>query len=131
MFNIFHLAIPCLDVDETVTFYEKLGARCGRRYKGYAILNFFGHQVVAHVNGEKCDKELFEYPRHFGIICDVKEQYDALLKLAEDHELSFFLKGKMRFEGRPEEHRTFFLKDPSNNLIEFKHYTNLWSVFAP
>jgi extradiol dioxygenase family protein len=27
-----------------------------------------------------------------------------------------------RFPGLQEEHATFFLRDPSNNLIEFKHY---------
>jgi uncharacterized protein len=28
----------------------------------------------------------------------------------------------MRFEGMVEEHRTFVLRDPSGNLLEFKHY---------
>ena len=28
----------------------------------------------------------------------------------------------VRFSDQPECHRTFFIADPSNNLIEFKHY---------
>jgi extradiol dioxygenase family protein len=39
--------------------------------------------------------------------------------------------GIVRFSGRPEEHLTFFLKDPSNNLIEFKIYNNEEWIFAP
>ena len=30
----------------------------------------------------------------------------------------------VRFEGMVEVHRTFVLRDPSDNLIEFKHYTD-------
>jgi uncharacterized protein len=29
-----------------------------------------------------------------------------------------------RFEGKVEVHRTFVLRDPSDNLIEFKHYSD-------
>jgi len=29
-----------------------------------------------------------------------------------------------RFEGLVEVHRTFVLRDPSDNLIEFKHYAD-------
>ncbi len=41
-----------------------------------------------------------------------------------EQELEFFKEPFIRFEGMQEEHTTFFLKDPSNNLIEFKHYKN-------
>lgn len=36
--------------------------------------------------------------------------------------LNFYSEPFIRFEDRPEEHRTFFLIDPSNNLLEFKYY---------
>jgi hypothetical protein len=29
-----------------------------------------------------------------------------------------------RFDDMPERHLTFFLKDPSNNILEFKFYPN-------
>ncbi len=36
--------------------------------------------------------------------------------------LPFFLEPMVRFKGRQEEHVTFFLIDPANNLLEFKYY---------
>lgn len=52
---IFHLAIPTKDVKESVEFYSKLGLETGRVYPGYAILDFYGHQVVCHLNPAKCE----------------------------------------------------------------------------
>ena len=41
--NVFHLAIPCKDLDETQDFYvEKLGCKLARRYADRVTLNFFG-----------------------------------------------------------------------------------------
>jgi extradiol dioxygenase family protein len=34
----------------------------------------------------------------------------------------FFSELSVRFEGLVEAHRTFVLRDPSDNLLEFKHY---------
>jgi uncharacterized protein len=35
----------------------------------------------------------------------------------------------VRFEGLPEEHRTFALCDPSDNLLEFKHYVDVRMMY--
>jgi extradiol dioxygenase family protein len=62
------------------------------------------------------------YPRHFGITFRHREDWDALVRLARVRGAPFFAEPSQRWEGLIEEHWTFMLIDPSNNLIEFKHY---------
>lgn len=121
--QVFHLAIPCADLDTTVDFYgEKLGLTIARRYEDRVTINFFGDQVVCHLCPEKIDKTPEMYPRHFGITFTDKSKFDHLLNRAKECQLTFFKDLFSRFKGKQEEHLTFFLKDPSNNLLEFKYY---------
>jgi len=122
--NAFHLAIPCADLDEAARFYEVgLGCRLGRRYADRISLDFLGDQVVCHLtDAANIDPAPHMYPRHFGVTFRTEQDFDAMLKRAKDRDLPFFAKPSLRFEGLREEHRTFFLRDPSNNLIEFKWY---------
>ncbi|MGH9093733.1 MAG: VOC family protein, partial [Acidimicrobiales bacterium] len=62
------------------------------------------------------------YPRHFGITFRRQPDFDAVLALAERRDLRFYRPCQPRFKDEVEEHLTFVLQDPSNNLIEFKHY---------
>ncbi|QDP39526.1 VOC family protein [Radiobacillus deserti] len=120
--KVFHLAIPCKDLDETVDFYEKLGCKLARRYDDRVTFDFFGDQVVCHLSPDNIDEKPKMYPRHFGITFLDKEEYEEALEYAQKEELPFFHKPMVRFEGRQEEHMTFFLIDPANNLLEFKYY---------
>ncbi len=121
--NVFHLAIPCRDLDEAQEFYvARLGCKLARRYPDRITLDFFGDQVVCHLSPEKIDREPAMYPRHFGVTFRERREFDNLLKLARQRGLPFFQEPMQRFEGRIEEHETFFLIDPSNNLLEFKFY---------
>lgn len=121
--NVFHLAVPCKDLDETQEFYvNKLGCQLARRYADRVTLNFFGDQLVCHLAPDKIDESPQMYPRHFGVTFKRKEEFDALLELAQKQKLEFFQDLTVRFSGKTEEHFTFFLKDPSNNLLEFKFY---------
>jgi len=121
--NVFHLAIPCNSLDEAFDFYvTKLGCKLARRYDDRITLDFFGDQVVCHLNPEKTDKIPQMYPRHFGITFKNKIEFDNLLKLARMRNIEFFEPLFVRFEGAIEKHWTFCLKDPSNNLLEFKYY---------
>lgn len=123
--NVFHLAIPCKNLDEAVEFYvTKLKCKLARQYTDRITLNFFGVQVVCHLAPEKVDPDPQIYPRHFGITFRKKSDFEKLLKTAREQDLDFFQEVSSRFEGKPEEHLTFFLKDPSNNLLEFKFYKN-------
>lgn len=120
--NVFHLAIPVNDLDAAFDFYvTRLGCKLARRYDDRITLDFFGDQVVCHLS-EKIDHDPQMYPRHFGITFRDRAEFDALLRLAQVRELPFFQEPMTRFKGKIEEHLTFLLRDPSNNLLEFKYY---------
>ncbi len=120
--NVFHLAIPARDLEEAYDFYvAKLGCKLARRYDDRITLDFFGDQVVCH-HSDKIAPTPEMYPRHFGVTFRDKREYENLLRLASERKLTFFHEPFTRFEGKIEEHQTFFLVDPSNNLLEFKWY---------
>ena len=121
--NAFHLAIPARDLDETQEFYVSgLGCHLARRYDDRITLDFFGDQVVCHLS-DRWDREVVDlYPRHFGITFKFRQEFDDVLFLAETRDLPFFAPVSVRFKDRVEEHLTFVLRDPSGNLLEFKHY---------
>ncbi len=121
--DAFHLAIPARDLDEAERFYVAgLGCHLARRYDDRITLYFFGDQVVCHLSDAWDRDPSSLYPRHFGITFRRREDFDAVLFLAETRELTFFQPVQPRFKDRVEEYLTFVLRDPSNNLIEFKHY---------
>ena len=123
--SIFHLAFPVKDIDSTIEFYrDQLGFGIDLITKQRCIINFDGHQLVAHVSNEDLDSKASIYPRHFGVIFDDARQFETLLKSVRDQNIELFQEHFERFPGTPREHRTFFLKDPSNNAIEFKWYRN-------
>lgn len=123
--NVFHLAIPCTDLDEMYEFYiVGLGCQLARRYQDRITLNFFGDQVVCHKDPKGIDLNPKIYPRHAGITFYCENDFKKLLKRAEEKKLTFFKDLFIRFANKPEEHKTFFLIDPSNNLLEFKYYND-------
>lgn len=120
---VFHLAFPVRDVVETAAFYrDRLGRRVDLIEKHRCIIDLWGHQAVAHVSPEDVPASVRMYPRHFGVIFDTEREFESFLRQAEAAGVPFFEKHFHRFAGTPREHRTFFLTDPSNNLLEFKWY---------
>jgi len=121
--RVFHLAIPCADLDDAREFYVNgLGCRFARAKEDRITLDFFGGQVVCHLYPEAIDPDPEIYPRHFGMTFQHRAEFDQTLERARSADLEFFEEPFIRFEGRPDEHLAFFLKDPSNNLVEFKYY---------
>lgn len=120
--DTFHLAIPARSLDEAQDFYvKKLGCKLARRYEDRITLDFFGDQLVCHLS-DRIEEAPRMYPRHFGITFRRREDFDAVVHLARVRGLPFFSEPQRRFEGLVEEHWTLALLDPSNNVIEFKHY---------
>jgi extradiol dioxygenase family protein len=121
--DVFHLAIPTHDLDAAQDFYvTKLGCKLARRYDDRITLDFFGDQVVCHLNpGEPATPESL-YPRHFGVTFRAAGDFEALYACAVTRKIPFYQDVSLRFEGLVEEHRTFVLADPTGNLLEFKHY---------
>lgn len=128
---IFHLAIPINNLEEAKNFYcDGLGALVGRESPQAAILNFYGHQVVLHMTRDPLTPQKGIYPRHFGLVFTEKDDWEEVLKKAQNHNLSFYQQAKLRFQGELTEHNTFFLEDPCYNLLEFKFYRNWEAVFG-
>jgi len=119
-----HIAIPARDLAEAQAFYvDGLGCKLARSYPDRLSIDFFGDQLVCHHFEEGViDPDPPFYPRHFGVTFHDRAPFDALLHLAEVRALAFYRPCTIRFEGLVEEHLTFVLRDPSSNLLEFKHY---------
>ena len=127
--DVFHLAIPVYDLDDTVTFYvTKLGCKLARRYDDRVTLDFFGDQLVCHLSAAPATipavGDLEMYPRHFGVTFRQDADFESLYQLCRQRDVAFFSDVSTRFEGMVEAHKTFVICDPSSNLLEFKHYAD-------
>ncbi|MGF1575210.1 MAG: VOC family protein [Cyanophyceae cyanobacterium] len=127
----FHLAFPVGDMAATKAFYaDGLGCEVGRETSASVILNLFGHQLVAHLTRAPSAPQKGIYPRHFGLIFSCQEDWQTLEQRARTKGLPFYEEPKWRFVGTPLEHATFFLRDPFENLLEFKFYRHVSAIFG-
>jgi uncharacterized protein len=127
---LFHLAFPIHDLTAAKQFYvDGLGCVLGRESKGAITLGLAGHQLVAHMADAQTEQRGI-YPRHFGLIFLAKGEWQALADRATSKGLKFYQHPRVRFPGTRIEHHTFFLEDPSHNLLEFKHYTRESAIFG-
>ena len=132
----FHLAIPVNSLEESAEFYENiLGATKGRSSSLWIDYNFFGHQLVCHLVKEKrevasnlVDDDNIPGP-HFGVVLEW-EDFDKLKEDLQAKNFNFYLKPKIRFAGKAGEQATMFIKDPSNNAIEFKAFSDMGNLFS-
>ncbi len=134
--NPFHLAIPVLDLEATKVFYVNiLGCEIGRFSDQWIDFNFFGHQVSTHLKPEavevipsnSVDGE--DVPvRHFGLVLPWEEWQDLSERL-QDLSVEFIIKPTIRFQGQSGEQATLFIKDPSNNALEFKAFKHPSMLF--
>ena len=132
----FHLAFPVRDIASTRWFYGKvLGCREGRSADTWVDFDLFGHQISAHVHGHIEDPVATNAVdgdavpiRHFGCVLDMS-QWRALRQRIEAHGVAFLIEPRIRFEGQPGEQATFFIKDPSENALEFKGFAQGDALF--
>lgn len=133
----FHLAFAVNDIEETRTFYvDLLGCHVGREAEKWIDLNFYGHQISAHVkpeetglaSGNTVDGKTVP-TRHFGIILGWDEWRAVADKLIAA-DANFIIEPYLRFEGEAGEQGTFFITDPSGNALEFKTFKDMTQVFA-
>lgn len=136
--DLFHLAIPAYDLEQAREFYvTQLGCKLARSYADRITLDFFGDQLVCHLTepppaagtvdgADAVDAAarpiLSLYPRHFGVTFEAERDFDDVYRLVVQRKVRLFRDVSTRFEGLVEVHRTFVLQDPSDNLVEFKHY---------
>ena len=133
--NLFHLAIPVSDLDRANDFYvNMLGCSKGRSSTKWIDFNFYGHQLVCHevkksVNKHSNDVDGNNIPvPHFGIILGW-DQFQNLSANLQSKNINFIIEPTIRFKGKVGEQAIMFLKDPSDNAIEFKSFRNNDEIF--
>ena len=135
--SVFHLAFPVLDIKKTRNFYVNvLGCTVGREDKNWIDFNFYGHQISAHVYDHE-DMFIPTNPvdekdipiRHFGVILNWGEWQHLAERLRREG-IEFYIEPCVRFNDQVGEQATMFIKDPSNNYLEFKSFKNVDQIFA-
>ncbi len=134
----FHLAFPVHDLAAARAFYgDLMGCPEGRSSPEWIDFNFFGHQIVAHLAPQECERRAasskvddHDVPvRHFGAVLNL-QQWQLLADKLEAAATKFVIAPYIRFKGEPGEQATMFFLDPSGNAVEIKAFASLDSLFA-
>jgi uncharacterized protein len=134
----FHLAIPVADIEAARHFYGTV-LKCpeGRSSPEWIDFDFFGHQVVVHLDHDKAAGVAFKNKvdskdvpiPHFGVVLSM-EAWEALAESLKGKGIQFVIEPCIRFKGEVGEQATMFFLDPSGNAIEFKAFKDMKSLFA-
>lgn len=133
----FHLAFAVDDLSAARRFYgELLGCREGRSSDQWIDFDFQGHQIVAHLapdkSGDRANNTVDGHGvpiPHFGLVLGM-EEWRVLADRLEEAGTDFVIAPTVRFEGKPGEQATMFLRDPAGNALEFKAFANPAGLFA-
>ena len=133
----FHLAIPVHDLAAAREFYGGLlGCSEGRSSDDWVDFDFFGHQLVAHLDPNQrvrphyTEVDGHDVPvPHFGVVLEwhVWHRFAERLRAGG---VSFLIEPGVRFAGQVGEQVTMFFYDPSGNALEFKAFKDLLRLFA-
>ena len=133
----FHLAFPVHNLSEARHFYgEVMGCAEGRSSDQWIDFNFFGHQIVAHLDAgarsvsphNPVDGHDVPVP-HFGVVLTMA-QWQALAERVQAAGIQFGIAPHVRFKGQVGEQATMFFYDPSGNALEFKAFADDALLFA-
>jgi hypothetical protein len=133
----FHLAFPVHNLGEARQFYgEVMGCTEGRSSDHWIDFNFFGHQIVTHLDAaarsvathNPVDGHDVPVP-HFGVVLTM-DQWEDLAARVEAAGIRFGIKPYVRFKGQAGEQATMFFYDPSGNALEFKAFADDTNLFA-
>ena len=133
----FHLAFAVHDLAAARSFYGGLlGCPEGRSSDEWIDYDFFGHQIVAHLDAamtprlhsNQVDGHDVPVP-HFGAVLAM-EEWQALADRLRGAGAEFVIEPNIRFEGQPGEQATMFFLDPSGNALEIKAMRNPAKLFA-
>ena len=133
----FHLAFPVHDLEAARAFYgELLGCPEGRSAEEWIDFDFFGHQIVAHLDPAMTPRRAHnpvdghDVPvPHFGAVLGMDE-WRALAERLRGAGVEFAIEPGIRFEGQPGEQATMFFFDPSGNALEIKAMRDPAKLFA-
>lgn len=134
----FHLAVPVNDLAAARGFYGGLlGCPEGRSSAEWVDFDFFGHQLVAHLDHSSAvrppvhnavDGQDVPVP-HFGVVLEWHHWHELADRLRRAG-IAFGIEPGIRFEGRVGEQATMFFQDPSGNALEFKTFRDPTQLFA-
>jgi uncharacterized protein len=133
----FHLAIPVHDLAAAREFYGALfGCAEGRSAAEWVDFDFFGHQLVTHLDPSRrpanhfntVDRHAVPVP-HFGVVL-AWDDWHRLAERLRAARASFAIEPGIRFAGELGEQATMFLYDPSGNALEFKAFRDPSRLFA-
>ena len=135
----FHLAVPVHDLAAARDFYgRRMGCPEGRSSSQWVDFDFFGHQLVAHLDPSKRPQDAIfsnevdghDVPvPHFGIVL-AWSRWQALAERLQAEGQRFALAPGIRFAGQVGEQATMFFYDPSGNALEFKAFRDPLRLFA-
>mgnify|MGYP001301594764 FL=1 len=138
MLQPFHLAVPVNDLAEARRFYGGLlGCAEGRSSPDWVDFDFFGHQLVAHVDHSGAprrpvynavDGKDVPVP-HFGVVLEW-DHWHRLADTLRAAGVKFGIEPGIRFKGQVGEQATMFFQDPSGNALEFKAFRDMGQLFA-
>jgi len=137
MLRPFHLAFPVHDLAAARHFYGAvLGCDEGRSSEAWIDFDFFGHQIVAHLDPDAApvavsnpvDGHDVPVP-HFGVVLTMQD-WQALASRVEAAGIRFVIAPYVRFAGQAGEQATMFFCDPSGNALEFKAFADEAMLFA-
>jgi extradiol dioxygenase family protein len=124
----FHLAFPVHDLEAARAFYGGLlGCPEGRSAAEWVDFDFFGHQIVAHLDPamrprthhNPVDGHDVPVP-HFGAVLGMAEWERLAERLQAAAAVAFVIQPTIRFRGEAGEQATMFFLDPSGNALEIK-----------
>lgn len=136
--TLFHFSFAVDDLDQARHFYgELLGCPEGRKLKGRADFNFFGHHIVAHLSpddvvgdkGSKLQAGGGAPMRHFGVVMPL-ETFQATAKRLTEAGVDFISKPATRQAGTVREQMLMACRDGCGNAVEFKGLRNVTDVYA-
>ena len=122
---LFHLAFPVDSIAKARAFYgELLGCNEGRSAEDWVDFDFYGHQIVAHLDPamvprahhNEVDGHHVPVP-HFGAVLDLAA-WQAMADKLKAAGAGFVIEPTIRFRGQPGEQATMFFLDPSGNALE-------------
>ena len=136
--TLFHFSFAVNDLEKARRFYGEL-LKCpeGRKLKGRADFNFFGHHIVAHLSpvdvvGDKGSKLLAGGGtplRHFGVVVPPEVFKEAEQRLTAAG-VDFICKPAVRQAGTVREQMLMTCRDGCGNAVEFKGLRNITDVYA-
>lgn len=133
----FHLAFPVHDIDAARAFYGGLlGCPEGRSADEWVDFDFYGHQIVAHLDPNMrarphhnpVDGHDVPVP-HFGAVLPMEEWEMLAERLQAAGDVQFVIEPTVRFRGEVGEQATMFFLDPSGNAIEIKSMRDPENLF--